>query len=55
MQGSLFAMVRRMLLDARLPACYFDYALDAAIWVKNRVATRALKGGISPFEVFWGL
>ena len=54
MQGTLFGMVRRMIADARLPASYWDYALDTAIWLKNRSATRALKGGITPHEVFWG-
>ena len=54
MQGSLFSMVRRMIGDAKLPAKFWDYALDTAVWLKQRTSTRALKDGITPHEVFWG-
>ena len=53
MFGTLFGMVRKMLADPQLPAKYWDYALAAAVWIKNRTATRSLQNGITPFEVFW--
>ena len=46
------AMARRMLCDAKLPSSYWHYAMAHSVWIKNRMVTRALPEGQTPYELF---
>ncbi len=58
--GTIGNMIRAFLFDADLPPEYWEYALDHAVWMKNRLPTKALPYGdedsiLTPLEKYSGL
>ena len=52
--GTVFAMARKMLVDASLPPRFWGEAVLAAVHVHNRLPTSANTNNLSPYEVRYG-
>jgi transposase InsO family protein len=51
---TLTEMARSMLIDAKLPGFFWNFAVDWANHIKNRVTHKALPQNITPYQLFTG-
>ena len=54
MNRNLIESARSMIAHADLPNMFWAEAISAAAYVRNRVPTRAIKDGRTPYEFWYG-